>query len=61
VKFDFKNILNEIFEPFKKYFLTKFLGISLTGQNVRTTCDCDLYKVKFKNSISNLEPRSSSN
>lgn len=61
MKFNFKNILNEIFEPFKIYLFSKFLGISLSGQNVRTTCDCDMYKVKFKNAISNLEPKSSSN
>ena len=43
VHFNFHDILNEIFVPFKIIFLTRFLSISLFNENGKIICDCNIF------------------
>ena len=43
VNINFRDILNEVFSPYKVMFLAKFLAISIVSESTKVICDCNTF------------------
>ena len=43
VHFNFAVVLKDVFKPYEKYFLTKFMSLRVLNQKTKINCDCELY------------------